>query len=267
MKTTIIILLSAIFMMACDQKGNEKAMDSNNNEMQGTGEEENLWPNHESVSALSDKTHQQNVEIDKLKSDILEKLQIIQPWYTELRASRISYNSDREGRKWFLYDKDVLPYMNDTVLFNLRKDSSAILTASYKNKILKRGESLNEPFNLTLLMTGNKNSAELNGDFDIYNSGRAFMTHVGREQELLAEYEGDDTPAPRLPREEELDIYKQMIKIDRSGKKATHIIPYEYLAGRYYSKALKNNYVVFEFVREKDKWLVDDIYIAPSKEN
>lgn len=261
MKPTTIILLAATFMMACEQKGNEKAM-TTSEEIQGTVEKENLWPSPEPVSALIDKTHQQNGENDEIKVVLLEKLQSIQPWYTELGANRISYNPDREGRHWFLYDEDVLPYMKDTVLVNLEKDKSAILTAPYKTKILKRAESLDEPYNLTYLMTGNKNAAELNGDFDIYNSGWVFMTHVGREQELLAQYEGDDTPAPRLPREEELDIYKQMIKLDETEKKATHIIPYEYLV-EYASGELGDDYVVFEFVNEGGNWLVDDIYIAP----
>jgi hypothetical protein len=223
MKTTIIILLAATFMMACEQKGKEKTMDSNNEERQGTVEKQYLWPVPEPVSALTDMAHQQNVGNDEIKNVLLEKLESIQPWYAELGANRISYNPDREDEEWFLDDEDVLPYMKDTVLVNLKKGTSAILSNSYKTKILKRGESLNEPFNLTFLMTGNRPSAEINGYFDIHSHSSIFMILAGRGDELqeFPRFEGDDTPAPKLPKEEELDIYKQMIKVDESGKKAT----------------------------------------------
>ena len=265
MKKTIFILWAVCLVLACEKKESEKSTVSKGAEMGETVEEVNLWPNHEPVSALTDTIHQQNVEVDEIKNQILAVLKELEPWHKKMRAGKIKYNPNRESDLWFISDDEVVPFMKNTVLVNLSKDSSKILTASYKKKILKRGELLNEPFNLTLLMTGNKSSAELNGYFDIMDHSSIFMTLAGRGDELdkYPQFEGDDTPAPSLPKEQEVEIYKQMIKINETGKTATHIIPYKYLK-EYVSGELEDDYVVFQFVNQAGNWLVDDIYIAPA---
>lgn len=211
-----------------------------------------------------DLSHIENDNILKNKREVLNTLFEIDQWYIE-KANDIRYKKtwDVPGYTMMGYvevpDSIRLGYIQDEIIPGVKV--SPYLNAGYKEKILERYASLEDPGNLGYLMIEHELALEMSHLMVDYLPN--FLLYLERSDEMYGDNNDGDDNIPEIKEEEAIRCYLEMIKTGNNW--ATLTIDW----GIPFSDPpiLYSDYLVFSLIKNKNgKWLLSNIQIFDENE-
>lgn len=211
-----------------------------------------------------DLSHTENDDILKSKQEVLNTLFEIDQWYVQ-KANDIRYRKtwDVPGYTMMGYvevpDSIRLGYIHNEIIPGVKE--CPYLTAGYKEKILRRYESMKDPGNLGYLIIEHELALEMS--CLMVEPLSRFLLYLGYERDLYSDDPDYVPDVPEISEEDAETYYYEMIKMN--GNWATLTIDW----GIPFSDPpmLYSDYLVFSLKKDNNgKWLLSNIQIFEERE-
>jgi len=211
-----------------------------------------------------DLLHTENDDILKSKQEVLNTLFEIDQWY-KLTNKEIFLIKGWDNPDYFIMglsiikDNDRIKYVHDEIIPGVKE--CPYLTAGYKEKILRRYESMKDPGNLGYLMAEHELALEMSRL--MVEPLSRFLLYLGYERDLYSDDPDYVPDVPEISEEDAETYYYEMIKMN--GNWATLTIDW----GIPFSDPpmLYSDYLVFSLKKDNNgKWLLSNIQIFEERE-
>jgi len=211
-----------------------------------------------------DLSHIESDDILKSKQEVLNTLFEIDQWYVQ-KANDIRYRKtwNVPGYRMIGYsrvpDSIRLEYIRNEIIPGVKE--SPYLTAGYKEKVLERYESIEDPGNLGYLMIEHELALEMS--HLMVDHLHRFLLYLERSDEMFGDNHDDDDNIPEIEKEEAIRCYLEMISTGDNW--ATLTIDWGISFSD--SPRLYSDYLVFSLKKDSNgTWLLSNIQIFEEKE-